>query len=95
MNQARQARKSSEPKPSLLESRAASGLTNSNSVFDIFTIDAGGWARLVFSASSSFKAQETAYRLSRLMPGEYFGYFERMNEGDNVSERSEAQKQAS
>ena len=94
MNQARETRKSPEPDLSL-EGRAGRGLTRSDSVFDIFTIDAGGWARLVFSVSASFKAQETAYRLSRLRPGEYFGYFERMSEGDNVSERFEARKQAS
>lgn len=94
MTQVRPARESFEAKPSLLRSRPGGELKNNNSLFDIFTIDIEGRAQFVLSVTSSLKAQETARRLSRLMPGEFFGYFERINEEGIVFERLEARQDA-
>lgn len=95
MTQAGQARESSDGKPGLAGVHFGGGLTNNSSVFDIFTADADGGADFVLSVGSSLEARETAYRLSRLMPGEYFGYFERINEDDSIFESSEARQEAS
>jgi hypothetical protein len=92
MTQAAQARESSDAKPGLAGVHFGSGLTDNSSVFDIFTTAAGGRAHFVLSVGSSFEAQETAYRLSRLMPGEYFGYFERIDEDDDISEGCETRQ---
>jgi hypothetical protein len=94
MTQAGQAT-TSDPKPGLPRNGSSNGPVNSNSVFDVFTTDAGGEARLVLSVASSLKAAETACRLSRLMPGGYFGYFERINEAPSLSEIFEATREAS
>jgi hypothetical protein len=94
MTQAGQARESSDAKPGLAGVHFGSGLAHNSSVFDIFTTAAGGRAHFVLSVGSSFEAQEAAYRLSRLMPGEYFGYFERINEDDSIFGRSETRQEA-
>ena len=95
MAQTGQARESSDAKPGLAGVHFGSGLTNNSSVFDIFTTAADGRAQFVLSVGSSFEAQETAYRLSSLMPGEYFGYFEKINEDDSTFGRFEARRKAS
>lgn len=95
MTQSAQARESSDAKPGLAGVYFGSGLTDNSSVFDIFTTAAGGRAHFVLSVGSSLEAQETAYRLSRLMPGEYFGYFERIDGDDSIFfESSEARQEA-
>ena len=91
MTQAGHARESSDAKPRLAGVHFGSGLTNNSSVFDIFTTAADGRVDFVLSVGSSFEAQETVYQLSRLMPGEYFGHFERINEDDCIFERIRGQ----
>ena len=95
MIQAGRERESSDASPGLAGVHFGSGLTHNSSVFDIFTTAANGRAHFVLSVGSSFEAQETACRLSRLMPGEYFGHFERVNEDDSIFERSEARQEVS
>ena len=47
-------------------------------MFDIFTIQTDGGTQLVVSVSCLAQAQDVARGLSCLVPGEYFGYFERI-----------------
>ena len=61
-------------------------------MFDIFTTDAGCGPRLVVSVSCLTQAQEMACQLSRLVPGEYFGYFERTEDAVELVSRLEAQR---
>ena len=46
-------------------------------MFDVFTTHADGSPEFVVSVSSLTQAQEMACQLSCLVPGEYYGYFER------------------
>jgi hypothetical protein len=46
-------------------------------MFDIFMAGADGRTQHLESVSCLTQAQEMARQLSNLMPGEYFGYFER------------------
>jgi hypothetical protein len=46
-------------------------------MFDVFTTHADGSPELVVSVSRLTQAQEMACQLSCLVPGEYYGYFER------------------
>jgi hypothetical protein len=95
MTQAGRERESTDANPGLAGVHFGSGLTHKSSVFDIFTTAADGRADFVLYVGSSFEAQETASGLSRLMPGEYFGYFERIDEDDSTFERSGARQEAS
>ena len=47
------------------------------SMFDIYTIQGDGTALLVETVECRAMAQETAYHLSVLFPGESFVYFDR------------------
>lgn len=47
-------------------------------MFDIFTTDADGSTQVVVSVRYLTQAQEMACQLSCLFRGEYFGYFERI-----------------
>ena len=49
-------------------------------MFNIFTTNADGSTQLVMSASSLTQAKETACRLSLLMPGKHFAYFEKLED---------------
>ena len=49
-------------------------------MFDIFTTNADGSTELVISVSSLTQAQETAFRLSLLAPGENFAYFQKLED---------------
>jgi len=48
-----------------------------SSMFDIFTTHADGSPQFVVSVKLLMQAQEMACQLSYVVPGEYFGYFER------------------
>ena len=53
-------------------------------MFDIFTTNADGSTQLVMSASSLTQAKETACRLSVLVPGKHFAYFENLDDCELV-----------
>jgi len=57
-----------------------------NSMFDIFTITnrENGSTQFVISVSRLRQALEIAQELSRLFPGQYFGYFERMDDVEHI-----------
>jgi hypothetical protein len=54
-------------------------------MFDIFTSNADGSTQFVISVFRLSQAQEIARQLSNLVPGEYFGFFERIDEVDHVA----------
>jgi hypothetical protein len=56
-----------------------------NRMFDIYTVRDDGTPLLVESVACQSLAQETAYQLSVLFPGESFVYFNRSDEGAELS----------
>lgn len=54
-------------------------------MFDIFTTHADGSPQFVISVGYLGQAQEIARELSRLVPGECFGYFERTEEAEVIA----------
>jgi hypothetical protein len=50
-------------------------------MFDIFMTHADGRPQHLASVRCLTQAQEMAFELSCLVPGEYFGYFERSEDG--------------
>ena len=61
-------------------------------MFDIFTTHANGGPQLVVSVSWLTQAQEMACQLSCLVPGEYFGYFERTEDAVEPASRLEGRR---
>ncbi len=54
-------------------------------MFDIFTSHADGRTQFVISVGRLSQAQEIARQLSYLVPGEYFFFFERIDDVDHVA----------